>query len=118
MRRLNGSQQDPNRIPTVEERMQLSYDIFKIDNTEMARVLTIIEADCPEALSRKSDEVLINFDALSAACFHQVNLFTQTALVDSAGGPKKKKRPIADVSSSSSSSSSSSNRGFAKEKKR
>jgi hypothetical protein len=33
--------------------MQLSYDIFKIDNTEMARVLTIIEASCPNALSRK-----------------------------------------------------------------
>ena len=46
-------QADNGRIPSVEERMQLSYDIFKIDNTEMARVLTIIETSCPSALSRK-----------------------------------------------------------------
>ena len=38
--RLEDSKADNGRIPTIEERLQLSYDIFKIDNTEMARVLT------------------------------------------------------------------------------
>ena len=51
--RLEDSKSDNGRIPTVDERMQLSYDIFKIDNAEMARVLTIIETACPSALSRK-----------------------------------------------------------------
>ena len=53
---------------------KLSHDIFKIENTEMARVLTIIESDSPNALSRKStgDEVLINLDALTPSCFHEV----------------------------------------------
>jgi hypothetical protein len=51
--RLENSKADNGRIPSVDERMQLSYEIFKIDNTEMARVLTIIEASCPSALSRK-----------------------------------------------------------------
>ncbi len=39
--------------------MQLSHDVFKLDNTELARVLTIIEASSPNALARKSssDEV-------------------------------------------------------------
>ena len=38
--RLEDSKADNGRIPTIEERLQLSYDIFKIDNAEMARVLT------------------------------------------------------------------------------
>lgn len=48
--------------------MQLSYDIFKIDNLKMGRVLTIIEAACPSAINRKAseDEVLLNFDAMYA----------------------------------------------------
>lgn len=51
--RFESSKADNGRIPSVEERMQLSYDIFKIDNTEMARVLTIIETSCPSALTKK-----------------------------------------------------------------
>ena len=51
--RFESSKADNGRIPSVEERMQLSYDIFKIDNTEMARVLTIIETSCPSALKKK-----------------------------------------------------------------
>ncbi len=86
-----------DRIPTVEEKMQLSYDIFKIANNEMAKVLTMIETTCPNGLSRKvsADEVLINFDALTPRCFHEVNSFIQSALLNSGGnkkgGSKKKK---------------------------
>ena len=58
--RLEDSKADNGRIPTVDERMQLSYDIFKIDNTEMARVLTIIETACPSALSRKVRQHSLN----------------------------------------------------------
>jgi hypothetical protein len=36
-----------DRIPTVDEKLQLTYDIFKIENTEMAKVLTMIESACP-----------------------------------------------------------------------
>ena len=60
LRRLVDSTSDLGRVPTLEERMQLSHDVFKLDNTELARVLTIIEASSPNALARKSssDEVL------------------------------------------------------------
>jgi len=46
-------------LPLLRRCTQLSHDIFKIDNTELARVLTIIEHDSPNALSRKTtgDEV-------------------------------------------------------------
>jgi hypothetical protein len=46
-------------LPLLRRCAQLSHDIFKIDNTELARVLTIIEHDSPNALSRKTtgDEV-------------------------------------------------------------
>lgn len=81
------------RIPSVEEKMQLSYDIFKIANNEMARVLTIIETSCPSGLSRKAstDEVLINFDALTPNCFHEVNHFVLTCLLSTTNNKKGKK---------------------------
>ena len=96
LRRLHGAGQDENRLPTMEERISLSYDIFKIENTDMARVLTMIESECPSALVRKGaiDEVLINFDALSSPCFFKVNSFVLGCLVNN-GGPKFKKGKFA-----------------------
>lgn len=38
-----------------------------------------------------ADEVLINLDALTPRCFHDVNSFTLSCLIG--GGIKKKKRP-------------------------
>jgi hypothetical protein len=117
LHKLGESVKDANRVPSLEERMQLSYDIFKIDNVEMGRVLTIIERVCPSAISRKTslDEVLINLDALTPPCFHevgrksasecrdiiltmlpcclQVNKFVCTCILQQAGS-KKKKRPV------------------------
>lgn len=92
LRRLDDSKKDMERLPSLEERMQLSYDLFKLDNNEMCRVFTMIEAICPSALSRKSslDEVLINLDALSARCFHEINAFTMQCVLNSNGGKKRK----------------------------
>jgi hypothetical protein len=91
--RLEDSKNDVDRIPSVEEKMQLSYDIFKIANNEMARVLTIIEAACPSGLSRKAstDEVLVNFDALTPRCFHEVNYFVLSCLLSTTNNKKGKK---------------------------
>lgn len=85
-----------DRIPTVDEKMQLSYDIFRIANNEMARVLTIIEENSPNGLSRKAsnDEVLINFDALAPRCFHEVNTFVQSCLLASNSSKKSKKKKV------------------------
>ena len=93
IRRTGDSAADLERIPTMDERMQLSYDIFKIDNVKLGRALTIIEEACPSAINRRAgeDEVLVNFDAMTPSCFHQVAAFVQTCL--SAGAKSKKKRP-------------------------
>jgi hypothetical protein len=73
--------------------MQLSYDIFKIDNVKMGRALTIIETSCPPALNWRAgeDEVLINFDAMAPSCFHELAAFVAACL--SSGAKSKKKRP-------------------------
>jgi len=93
IRKHSNSSQDMERLPSVEERMVLSYDIFKINNMEMARVLTMIEAECPSAMAvKKSEEVIINFDTLTSACFHKINLFVQSCIIAS-GGSKKKRPP-------------------------
>jgi Bromodomain/Bromodomain extra-terminal - transcription regulation len=100
-RRLEDSKSDTSRIPTVEEKIQLSYDIFKVDNSEIARALTMIQNACPSALSRKvaSDEVLINLDALTPLAFHEVNAFVLGCVVN--GGAKSKKKRAAAVAAQS-----------------
>lgn len=120
-RRLEDSKADLDRIPTVDERIQLSYDIFKIDNTEVARVLTMIEASCPSALSRKhsSDEVLINLDALTPRCFHEINGYIMNCFLSSGGrgGSKKRKSNPTDAQSSTQGSSSASSSAKSKKGK-
>lgn len=92
---------DLDIIPTVEEKMQLSYDIFKVTNSDMARVLTIIEKSCPSALSRKlsADEVVLNFDAMTPRCFHEVNEYVVNCTLHSSSKKNKKKRPLSSSSS-------------------
>jgi len=58
----------------------------------------MIETACPNALSRKvsTDEVLINFDALTPRCFHEVNTFVLNCFLNISGSKKNKKRKLAD----------------------
>jgi hypothetical protein len=87
-----------DRLPSVEEKLQLSHDIFKIGSNELARVMTMIEVGCPYAISRKAstDEVLINFDALPAKVFHEVNGFVASCIFALAGSNKKGKKRKSD----------------------
>ncbi|RYH18449.1 hypothetical protein EON65_27195 [archaeon] len=90
VRKLGDSQLDMERVPNVDEKIQLSHDIFKIGNADLAYVMTIIEDACPYAMSRTSsaDEVLINFDALTPKCFHTVTEYVMNAIINSTGGKK------------------------------
>ena len=56
---LDKENEDLDRIPNLDEKMNLSYELFKIGNTELAKALTIIEEQCPSALIRNHsiDEV-------------------------------------------------------------
>lgn len=94
MRKLSEIELDTDRLPTVDEKIQLSHDIFKIGNAELARVLTMIETNCPYAIARKSstEEILINFDALPAKVFHEVNSFVVNSLLNFSGNKRGKKR--------------------------
>jgi hypothetical protein len=54
-------------------RTTAAADIFKIGNTEMARVLTMVEGVCPSALSRKVRKSNRRIDAAAAAtCLRNV----------------------------------------------
>lgn len=102
--RMSEQSDDPNRLPTAEERMALSHDIFKIDNTEMAAALTIIEEDSPTAIIRRPDDLMINFDALTAPCFHRLTKFVLSAMVDpnTKKNKKEKKRPLSTTTTAAS----------------
>jgi hypothetical protein len=94
IRKHDDGQLDMNRVPNIDERIQLSHDIFKIGNLELARVLTIVEDACPKAISRNqsTDEVLINFDALTPHCFHTVSEYVTGCVISSTAAKKTKKR--------------------------
>jgi hypothetical protein len=104
LRKIENSKANIDRIPSVDEKLQMTYDIFKIENAEMAKVLTMIESSCPSALSRKSslDEVLINFDALPPRLFHEVNLYISNCIYESNTSTKASKKKTAAASSKKS----------------
>lgn len=88
-----GLAEDVNRIPTLDERVQLSYDIFRINHIEMGQVLTFIEQTSPAGIAHKSgtaDELLINFDIMTAPCFHEVNKMIQGFLTKRSRSKKKR----------------------------
>jgi hypothetical protein len=99
--RLEQTKLDKNRVPTVQERMQLSHDIYKLDSSELGAMLTIIEENCPSALNRRSgrDEVLINIDGISSICFHNINEFVLECIL-SKGGKKKKAAAVIEAKDS------------------
>jgi hypothetical protein len=67
-RSLGLEEEDPNRIPSLEQKIQMTYDLFKIgwlnlhlslvdslidlDATQLGRLLTLIEKNCPRAILR------------------------------------------------------------------
>ena len=65
---------DPYRIPKIEDRIKLTYDLFKLADADIARVLTIIEDKSPLALRKKvsNGEVLLVVDFMPPIVFHEV----------------------------------------------
>ncbi len=86
------------RVPSAEEKLQLTYDVFKISTIELARVLTMVEESCPFAISKKvaTDEVLVNFDAIPAKVFHEIHSFVVACLASATSSKKGKKRKSED----------------------
>ena len=83
--------------------MQLTYEVFRLSNAEMAEVLSMVEKECAAAISRSMIaeeattavllapfiafitslllQIMLNVDGLSPRCFHSVNAFVQDALL-------------------------------------
>ena len=100
LERRETSKADMDREPSREERLQLSNDLFKINNTDSLSVLETIEAACPEALVKTEEEVLINFEELSSTCFHEVNIIVMTSILNAGSNGKKfLKKKTVDLSS-------------------
>jgi hypothetical protein len=98
---------DVRRIPTLEERIQMSYDLFKLDHLQLARSLTIIESWSPNALVRKSTEsdVCVNIDIMTPRCFNEVASYIRACKPELKNNKKKRPLPAPSVSATSSGSS-------------
>jgi len=85
---------DPDRIPSMDEKIKLSYDIFKIDMVSLGKLIGMIEKKCPRAVEREgaessaggSNETLLNVDGLTPRCFHEVAKYIQSCAAE--GGMK------------------------------
>jgi hypothetical protein len=103
---------DAEKVPSLEERIQMSYDLFKLEPVQLARALTVVELWSPNAISKKpsEDDVYVNIDTMSPRCFSEVASFIRSCKPDSKG--KKKKAASAGGGSSAAAT------GNAKKKQR
>ena len=55
------SQRDPSRIPSVQEKMQLTYDVFRLSNAEMTVLLEMVQKECSAAIAHAihAEEVIL-----------------------------------------------------------
>mmetsp|Transcript_3907 Transcript_3907/g.6121 ORF Transcript_3907/g.6121 Transcript_3907/m.6121 type:complete len:219 (+) Transcript_3907:41-697(+) len=85
---------DPDRIPSMDEKIQMSYDLFKIEPAQLGRILTVIEKSCPRAVTRDniegSEEALVNIDFLSPTCFHEVAAYIKSCGPADSKGKRKR----------------------------
>jgi len=100
LRNMDQSDKDPEAVPTIDERIKLTYDLFKISDLEMGRILTIIEEEQSHALSKKknnNDDILINIDFLAQKpiLFHRIADLVQASIA-SEGSTKATTTAITD----------------------
>ena len=90
---------DARRIPTLEDRIQMSYDLFKLDPLQLARALTIIESWSPNALVRKSTEsdVCVNIDIMTPRCFNEIASYIRACKPELKINKKKRPLPFPSV---------------------
>ena len=88
--------------PTLDERRSFAKCLYRITKEELGKVITDIEAKCPDALTKNSaeDEVEINVDHISPVVFHEMMAFVRSCGSADGGGNGRKKK----ISSSSKTS--------------
>jgi hypothetical protein len=75
--RENLLQQALQRVPSLEDKLQFSYEVFKLGKPQLAHVLTVLEDRCPSAMSRRvhEDEVLIQVDMIPNETLNTLELY-------------------------------------------
>ncbi|KAL0589661.1 hypothetical protein ABG067_002210 [Albugo candida] len=88
MMRLAGGQSRLDKAyapPTVEEKIVLSQNIYKVANKDLGAIVNILEEHCPKALDRSSpDEVDIIIDSIDPKIFRTIEkLISETVSQES-----------------------------------
>nr|CCA14645.1 conserved hypothetical protein [Albugo laibachii Nc14] len=88
MMRLAGGQSRLDKTyapPTVEERIVLSQNIYKVANKDLETIVNMLEEQCPRALDRSSpDEVDIIIDSIEPKIFRTIEkLISETVSQES-----------------------------------
>lgn len=73
-RECGSSGEDKSRIPSLEDKLRLSYEIFKIEPIQLGRILATVEKQCKNAVIRELEkaELLLNIDDMTPECFNEV----------------------------------------------
>lgn len=98
-----------HRAPTLEEKILLSQNIYKVSSADLAAVVAILEERCPKALDKSSpDEVDIVVDAIDTKTFREL----EKLVLDKV--PEGSRDPVSTPKSSRKSSKRSSSSKKAK----
>ncbi|CAM9916860.1 unnamed protein product [Ectocarpus sp. 13 AM-2016] len=80
------------REPNVDERNKLSRDIYRVEDSQLAEAVQLLEQRCPDAVVRDDEEgyFVVKVEALPSPVFWEVELYLRRRLCNQPDRTKKK----------------------------
>ncbi|CAN0418415.1 unnamed protein product, partial [Pylaiella littoralis] len=90
--KINPSDFNYAREPNVDERNKFSRDIYRVEDSQLAEAVGLLEQRCPDAVVRNNEEgyFVVKVDALPSPVFWEVELYLRKRLCNQPDRTKKK----------------------------
>eukprot|EP00752_Nemacystus_decipiens_P009471 g8467.t1 len=90
--KINPSDFNYAREPNVDERNKFSRDIYRVEDSQLAEAVGLLEQRCPGAVVRDNEEgyFVVKVDALPSPVFWEVELYLRKRLCNQPDRTKKK----------------------------
>ncbi|CAM9948399.1 unnamed protein product [Scytosiphon promiscuus] len=90
--KINPSDFNYEREPNTDERNKLSRDIYRVEDSQLAGAVTLLEQRCPGAVVRDNEEgyFVIKVESLPSIVFWEVELYLRKRLCNQPDRTKKK----------------------------
>eukprot|EP00903_Cladosiphon_okamuranus_P006640 g6484.t1 len=90
--KINPSDFNYAREPNVDERNKFSRDIYRVEDSQLAEAVGLLEQRCPGAVVRDNEEgyIVVKVEALPSPVFWEVELYLRKRLCNQPDRTKKK----------------------------